>query len=236
MTNNRWRTLLFWGFVGIFLIVQYLFIGDVMRMSEQNHPVVYELFAAVMGSIVTVAAMALMMRAQSRQDKENEFSARIFEKKLELYQQLLNTIFSIDDDNIIEKKEVQKVENQIGVACLVANQNLVSLFSQYLYQLKIYGVLYFRSMTERQLENFRNFVQEELTKDLDHSKLSNNKHLINLPVLGNESRYFVSLDEFIQGIRDDLAVVEGNVAFDIEHFVRTPIDHYQFFKNPNQVD
>jgi hypothetical protein len=207
-----------------------------MRMAETISPLVFELFAAVMGSILTVTAMALMMKAQAQQDKEKEFSARIFEKKLELYQKLLNTIFLIDDDDLIEKQEVQEVENQIGVCCLVANVDLVSLFAQYLYQLKIYGVLYFRSMTPKQLANFREFVVDEKQKSLEHSKLANAKHLIKAQIEGNEADYFVSLDEFIQGIRDDLAMVEGNVKYDIEHFVRTPIDKYSLFKNPNNVD
>lgn len=230
------RNQLFWSAICVFLLIQYFFIGDMMRMAETISPLVFELFAAVMGSILTVTAMALMMKAQSQQDKEKEFSARVFEKKLELYQELLNTLFLIDDDDLIEKQEVQEVENQIGVCCLVANVDLVSLFAQYLYQLKIYGVLYFRSMTPKQLDNFREFVIKEKKKSLEHSKLANHKHLIGNSPEGNEFEYFVSLDEFIQGIRDDLAVVQGNVKFDVEHFVRTPIDKYNLFKNPNNVD
>lgn len=229
------RNVFFWSVICVFLLIQYFFIGDMMRIAEKASPLVFELFAAVMGSIVTVAAMALMMKAQSQQDKEKEFAARIFEKKLELYQELLNTIFKLDDDDLIEKQEVQEVENQIGVACLVANVDLVSLFAQYLYQLKIYGVLYFRSMTPRQLDNFREFAIKEKKKSLVNSKLANAKHLIKAPIEGNEVDYFVSLDEFIQGIRDDLAIVEGNVTYDVEHFVRTPIDKYNLFKNPNNV-
>ncbi len=224
-----------WVFVAIFLIVQYLFVGEIMVVAAEQSPLVFELFAAVMGSIVTVAAMAVMMKAQAKQDTQKEYSSRIFEKKLEIYQELLHLLFSIDDDNRIDFDEIHRVENQIGIACLVANTRLVSLFSQYMYQLKVYGVLYFRSMTSSQLENFRDFADEERKKPFELSKLAYSKHVLTEPVENNEVSYFVSMDEFIQGIRDDLNIIEGNVMHDVEHFVRTPIDKHGLFTSPNIV-
>ena len=234
MKNNAksWAS---WSLICAFLVAQYLFVGEVMEFSEKRSPLVFELFAAVMGSIVTVAAMAVMMKAQHRKDTEKEYASRIFEKKLEIYQQLLHYIFAVDDDNVIDNDEIHKVENQIGIACLVANTDLVSIMSQYMYQLKVYGVLYFRSLTDTQLESFREFAETEKPKTLEESKLANSKHKLHVPVAGNEVEYFLSLDEFIQGIRDDLDIIEGNVKHDIEHFVRTPINKLNLIPMPNRV-
>jgi len=46
----------------------------------------------------------------------------------------------------------------------------------------------------------------------------------------------VSLDNIIQAMRIDLAVVEGDVRQEIEHFVRTPYDKHGLMSHPNRVD
>ncbi len=231
------KQLFFWLFVTVFLLLVYYCIGQMMRVAEEvESDLAFELMAAVMGSIVTVAAMAIMMKVQIQQDKEREFSTQLFEKKIDIYERLLQLIFTMDDDGTIQREEIQAIENHIGSAALVANRDLVSSFAQFLYQLKVYGVMYFRNMTPKQLEHFKAFVTEEQAKTLEKSKLANHIHQLELPIQGNEINYFLSLDDFIQGLRADLAVVEGDVKHDIEHFVRTPIDQFKLFKNPNNVD
>ena len=219
-----------------FLILQYVFIGQMFRFAANVSPLVFELFAAVMGSIITVVAMALVMRSQMKQETEKEYASIIFDKKLQIYQTLLTHLFSIDDDRLLDESEIHTVENHIGLACLVANRTLVSLMAQFMYQQKVYGVLYYRSLNEQQLADFREFVESEKKQDVSISKLADPKYSLKLPVLGNEKSYFVSLDEFIQGIREDLAIVEGDVRNDIEHFVRTPINPKNLIPTPNLIN
>lgn len=234
---NSYKDTAFWIFVSVFVVVGYLAIGDLLEFAKGKSPIVSEFISAVFGSIITVAAMAVMLRMQSRQEQHREFSSRLFDRKLELYTDLLNTVFACDDDNLIEKDEIQEIENKVGVCCLVASEDLVSVFSQFVYQIKVYGVLYYRSMVTEQIEHFSKFVDSELNmNDPIGSKLAVCKYNLALPVSGNEMDYFVSLDDCIQMIRKDLAVVEGNVRKDIEHFVRTEIDKYNIMKDPNVVD
>ena len=231
------KQIAFWLLVTLFMLLVYYNIGQVMDISKElDSDLAFELMAAVMGSIVTVAAMAIMMKVQIQQDKEREFSTQLFDKKIHIYERLLQLIFIMDDDGTIQREEIQAIENQIGTASLVANRDLVSSFAQFLYQLKVYGVMYFRNMTPKQLEHFKAFAMEEKVKSMEKSKLANHIYLTELPVEGNEAQYFLSLDDFIQGMRADLAVVEGDVKHDIEHFVRTPIDQFKLFKNPNNVE
>lgn len=235
MKTSHKNTLLTLSII-IFLILQYLFIGKVLAFSEKISPLVYELFAAVIGSIITVIAMALIMRNQIKEETNKEFASSIFERKLEIYQGLLTQVFAIDDDKIIDEDEIHAFENQIGLACLVANKRLVAKLAQYMYQLKVYGVLYFRNMNSEQLARFTSLVeQEKLKENADKSILCEEKFNLSIPVKGNEIQYFLSLDEFIQGLREDLALIDGDVSNDIEHFVRTPINANQLFQNPNQV-
>lgn len=195
-----------------------------------------EILAAVLGSVIVVASMAIMLRLQAKQDKEREFSSTLFERKLQIYEKLLATIFEADDDNRISKSEVQEVENQIGVACLVANEELVSMFAQFTYQFKIYGVLYFRSMTDDQREHFIRFVAYAITKDKHTSRLAFNKHNLGIDPHSDPEAFFLSLDELIQGVRSDLAVVEGDIKRSVENFVQFGYDHFRMMKEPNIVD
>lgn len=236
MSQNNRRETLFWLLVALVILSLYLFIGQFLKFAEERSPLVFELFAAIMGSIVTVSAMALMMRIQGRQETRKEFSARLFDRKLAIYQQLMEAIFTADDDNVISREEIQSIENTIGLACLVANADLVSVFSQFLVQVKVYGVLYFRSLTPTQLEHFAGWVEAEQAAPEAESKLAVDKFALPQAVRGNERDFFVSLDDVVQGMREDLAVVEGNVQQDIEHFVRTPYDAQSMIKDPNVVD
>ena len=221
----------------VFLLAQYLFIGQILKASEAASPLVFELFAAVMGSVITVCTMALIMRSQMKQETNKEFASRIFDKKLHIYQELLAQVFAIDDDRVILEDEIQTFENQIGVACLVANKQLVSKLAQYMYQLKVYGVMYFRSMNDMQLAAFSEFVVNEKKKaNATDSVLCDAKFKLTKPVKGNEIHYFLSLDEFIQGLREDLALIDGDVSHDIEHFVRVPINALNLIAAPNHVD
>ena len=62
------------------------------------------------------------------------------------------------------------------------------------------------------------------------------KHALEVDPQGNERDYFVTLDEMIQAMRDDLDVVEGDIAENVEHFVLTPFDARGMIKDPNVVD
>lgn len=62
------------------------------------------------------------------------------------------------------------------------------------------------------------------------------KWQLTLPVNGQEDEYFVSLGEVIQGIRHDLAVVEGDIKHDLELFIRMEFDKYRLMSKPNVLD
>lgn len=143
----------------------------------------------------------------------------------------------MDDDSLINRQEISDIENCIGGCSLVASEELVGLLSQFMYQLKVYGVVYRRNMTDEQRTHFGEFVEQEKQKtDPGDSHLALCKWQLTMPVKGQEDQYFVSLDELIQGIRYDLAVVEGNIKHDLELFIRTEYDKYKLISRPNVVN
>ncbi|MCO6465841.1 MAG: hypothetical protein J5I53_04415 [Bradyrhizobiaceae bacterium] len=165
---------------------------------------------SVLGSVITITLMLILLQFQMRSEQEKDFRGRLFERKLDLYREFLVLIFSLDDDNVISKDEIQEVENKVGELSLVASSDLIRVCATVVVQLKSYGVLYSRSMTEKQLEHYRTAMGS-----LDD---------------------FVSLDQLVQAIRQDLSVVDGDVTQTIETYVGIPFDRFHMVKNPNVVD
>lgn len=226
---NIRKDILFVVFAALFAFFCFQFLHFFFQQTISDFTV--EILAATIGAIFTVTAMMVVMRIQSSHEKNTEFSKRLFDTKIELYKSILETIFKIDDDNVIDKSEIQQIENEIGVAALVANAKLVSGFSQFICQLKIYGCLYPRSMSPRQITHFVSFFSENPNY---LSLLFQQNSSVLAP--DNFEDYFVSLDTLVQLIREDLSVVEGNIEAMLEHFVELPMDKFELMRNPNQVD
>jgi len=216
-------------YAAVFAVFAFLFLHLFFKQGVNDFTI--EILAATLGASFTVSAMMVVMKIQSRHEREGEFAKKLFDKKIEMYQIVLELIFKMDDDNIIDKEEIESVENKIGEASMVASAELVSAFSQFIVQLKIYGTLYPRSMTKMQIVHYVEFFNKHpeylatIYKDLEIS-------------LTEESfkDYFVSLDNLVQLIREDLSVVEGDIQQMLEHFVEMPMDKFGLMKNPNIVD
>lgn len=187
-----------------------------------------EIFSAVLASIFTVSTMTIVMKLQSRQEKEKEFASKVFEKKLAIYQDLLQILFKADDDNILDDTEIQMIENKIGEASIVANARLVSCFSQFMIQIKIYGCLYPRSMNAKQRKHFIDLIKRNgLICEAKKRYVTD---------ITDFDKIFVTIDDLIQGIREDLDVVEGNIKEFVSKFVSMPIDKFSMKRNPNLID
>jgi hypothetical protein len=215
----------------ILLAIALCVIGIIFLEEFYNHNIgglSQEIFSAVLASIFTVAAMTIVIKLQSKQEKEKEFASKVFEKKILIYQELLQILFKADDDNILDDSEIQSIENKIGEAAIVANSRLVSCFSQFMIQVKIYGCLYPRSMNEKQREHFTDLIQKNgLISETKKRYVSDTKDF---------EKIFVTIDDLIQGIREDLNVVEGNIKEYVSKFVSMPIDKFSMKRNPNIID
>jgi len=216
-------------YAAIFAIFAFLFLHLFFKQGVNDFTI--EILAATLGASFTIAAMMVVMKIQSRNEREGEFAKRLFDKKIEIYQNIIEYIFKMDDDNIIDKEEIETIENKIGEAAMVASADLVSAFSQFIIQLKIYGVLYPRSMTKMQVVHYVKYFNkhpEYLATIYDD---------IDTPMTEDTFKdYFVSLDNLVQLIREDLSVVEGDIQEMLEHFVEMPMDKFGLMKNPNIVD
>ncbi len=206
----------------VFAVSGFIFLHEYYSKEISDFSV--EIMAAVIGTIFTVSAMAILMRMEAAQEKEKEFSKDIFTKKIQLYENLITAIFEMDDNDTIEKDEVTNIENKIGIACLVAGENLVSVLSQFLIQLKLFGRISKEIMhQDKYVEQFITHFQENPDHLADTKKIlldEKNKKRKELTI-ENFEYFFVSLDGLVQAVRDDLIQVEGEVKERVGYFVNT---------------
>jgi hypothetical protein len=200
-----------WALIGttiLFIAFSYLFFDRIF--TKDLPPFAVNILSSVLGTIITIALMMLLMQYQLKSEQEKDFKAILFERKIQIYRSFLNTVFKMDDDNVIDRQEVQEVENMLSEISLVGSQELVDVCSRFIVQLKCYGVLYTRSMMPSQFSHY-----EATFGSIDG---------------------FISLDDMIQEFRDDLSVVSGDVSSIIDNVVNRPYDQYHLIKDPNVVD
>ncbi len=192
----------------VFIVFSYLLFDKLFQAELPDYGV--NLVSAFLCTVVTIALMMLLMQYQMKSEQEKEYKAILFEKKLEIYRRFLLEVFKLDDDNKIDREEIQLLENLLGEITLVASSDLVQTCSRFVMQLKSYGVLYTRSMSAKQREHY----------------------------IGTQGpiESFLALDDLLQAFRTDLRVVEGSVTKSLESVVNVPFDPYQMVRDPNNVD
>lgn len=220
----------------IFITFSYLIFDKIFFIFSDQSLLITKLFTVILGSIITVGIMTIMLKLQADHNKEKEFLSQLFDKKLAIYREFLQLIFIADDDNVIDKEEIQKIENIAGEICLLAKKETTEVLAQFIYQLKVYGVIYFRSLTQKQIYDFCSLIQEEKRKSIEKSILTKDRYNSPLVVKGNEVEYFVSLDELIQAMRNGLDVIKGDISNTVENFILLPYDARKIMSNPNIVD
>ena len=115
---------------------------------------------------------------------------------------------------------------------MVAGKELVGVLSQFMVQLKIYGVIFERSMDGAQRRHFIDFINANKDMGFEFKQ----HHLKNNSGMHHSAAYFVSIDDVVQAMREDLSVVEGDVENLLERFIEIKYNHYLMMKPPNVVD
>lgn len=76
------------------LVVLACFFAIYLRLFTEKE-LWYEMFAAVLGVIITAIITMILLRGQSDNDVERERAAKIFEEKLKIYQDYLHTLCDV---------------------------------------------------------------------------------------------------------------------------------------------
>ena len=165
-----------------------------------------QLLGLSISAMVSILTMSTILASQTEQAKKKEFSTQLFIKKIALYENFLEAIFKSDDDNVITKDEISDIENLTGVAALVAGKELVAVLSQFMVQLKNYGVMYERSLNPKQREHFVEHMKESKAADFLFKRHIGAKKA---EYGSDPSAWFVSVD--IQQALEAVRVINENV-------------------------
>ena len=99
------------------LIVMACFFAIYLRLFTQKE-LWYEMFAAVLGVVITAIITMILLRGQSNNDVERERASKVFEEKLRIYQEYLQTLYEVIQDGGLSDQEKLKLEFQTSYVAM----------------------------------------------------------------------------------------------------------------------
>ena len=89
----------------------------------------YEMFAAVLGVIITAVITMILLRGQSDDDVERERAAKVFEEKLRIYQDYLHTLCDVIKDHSLSDEEKIRLEFQTSYVAMHCDSKYIATVS-----------------------------------------------------------------------------------------------------------
>lgn len=90
----------------------------------------YEMFAAILGVIITAVITMILLKGQSDDDVERERAAKIFEEKLRIYQDYLHTLCDVIKDHRLSDEEKTRLEFQTSYVAMHCEPKYVATVSR----------------------------------------------------------------------------------------------------------
>ena len=90
----------------------------------------YEMFAAVLGVIITAIITMILLRGQSDNDVERERASKIFGEKLKIYQEYLSTLCDVIKDRKLTDEEKIRLEFQTSYVAMHCNPAYIVKISE----------------------------------------------------------------------------------------------------------
>lgn len=102
--------------LSLLIVVACLFAIYLRLFTQQE--LWYEMFAAVIGVIITAIITMVLLNGQSDNDAKREQNAKVFEEKLRIYQEFLQTLNNVIEDGALTKEEKIKLEFQTSYVAM----------------------------------------------------------------------------------------------------------------------
>lgn len=110
------------------LVVLACFFAIYLRLFTEKE-LWYEMFAAVLGVIITAIITMILLRGQSDNDVERERAAKIFEEKLKIYQDYLHTLCDVIKDHSLSDEEKIRLEFQTSYVAMHCDSKYIATVS-----------------------------------------------------------------------------------------------------------
>lgn len=89
----------------------------------------YEMFAAVLGVVITAIITMILLRGQSDNDVERERAAKVFEEKLRIYKDYLHTLYDVIKDHKLSDEEKIRLEFQTSYVAMHCDSKYIAVVS-----------------------------------------------------------------------------------------------------------
>ena len=89
----------------------------------------YEMFAAVLGVIITAVITMILLKGQSDDDVERERAAKIFEEKLRIYQDYLHSLCDIIKEHSLSDEGKIRLEFQTSYVAMHCDPQYIATVS-----------------------------------------------------------------------------------------------------------
>lgn len=89
----------------------------------------YEMFAAVLGVIITAVITMILLRGQTNNDVERERDAKVFEEKLRIYQDFLQQLQEVIKDGTLTEEEKILLQFQVSYVAMHCEQECIEKVS-----------------------------------------------------------------------------------------------------------
>ena len=104
----------------------------------------YEMFAAVLGVIITAVITMILLRGQTNNDVERERDAKVFEEKLRIYQDFLQKLQDVIKDHTLSDEEKTLLQFQASYVAMhcepeciqKVSESVKQIFGMYVQQCK----------------------------------------------------------------------------------------------------
>lgn len=90
----------------------------------------YEMFAAILGVIISAVITMILLKGQTETDAEREKTAKVFEEKLKIYQEFLRTLCDVIRDSCISKEEQDLLAFQTSYVAMHCNSEHLPAISE----------------------------------------------------------------------------------------------------------
>lgn len=89
----------------------------------------YEMFAAVLGVIITAVITMILLKGQTNNDVERERDAKVFEEKLRIYQDFLQQLQEVIKDGTLTEEEKILLQFQVSYVAMHCKQECIEKVS-----------------------------------------------------------------------------------------------------------
>lgn len=194
------------SFVNIALFVFLLVATDLFSQKD----LWFQSSCVIIGTIVTAVITLLLLNGQSYKEEEKERNAKVFEEKLAIYKEFLNTLYEIVKDDDINDQESKRLQFQAALISMHTSDEHIEPIATSIQKI-IKNIWKLDSDDKKGKREHFSLTKELFTiqKHFKEELYSHNKKMSNETVLSNVIKAFEDLEQETSGEEKKNSFVES---------------------------